>query len=113
MSDPRRGELWMVDLDPTLGHEQAGRRPALVISVNALNQSAADLVIAIPLTSRNRRIRSHVEVPAGEAGLKRKSFIKCEDIRSLSTQRLHRRLGVVSQETLAMVEDRMRILLGF
>ncbi len=109
---PRRGEVWIVDLDPTLGHEQAGRRPGLVISVDAFNQSAAELAVVLPLTSRDKGIRSHVPVAAGEAGLKVLSFAKCEDVRSLSTRRLARRLGSVSEATLRAAEQRLRILLG-
>jgi len=109
---PRRGEVWMVNFNPTVGHEQAGRRPALVISVNAFNQCAAQLAVVMPLTSQARGIRSHVEVPKGEAGLKVTSFIKSEDIRSVSTRRLSRRLGVVSGATLDAVEVRLRMLLG-
>ncbi len=107
-----RGEIWMVDFSPTVGHEQAGRRLALVISVDGLNQSPAELVIVLPLTSRAKDVRSHVQVRKGEAGVKMVSYIKCEDIRSVSTQRLGRRLGIVSNRTMDAVEDVVRILLG-
>ena len=109
---PRRGEVWIVDLDPTLGHEQAGRRPGLVISVDGFNQSAAELAIVLPVTSRKKSVRSHVPIQAREAGLKVESFIKCEDVRSISTRRLRRRLGSASASTLQAVEERLRILIG-
>jgi mRNA interferase MazF len=112
MAKPRRGELWTVNLDPTLAREETGSRPALVISVDELNQSAADLVIVLPVTTREKNIRSHVAVDRGEGGLRSRSFVKCEDIRSISIRRLRRRLGSVPPETLAAVEDRLRILLG-
>ncbi len=102
----------MVDFNPTVGHEQAGRRPALVISVNAFNQCAAQLAVVLPLTTRARGIRSHVEVASGEAGLETTSFIKSEDVRSVSTRRLSRRFGIVSRATLEAVESRLRMLLG-
>ena len=102
----------MVDLDPVRGHEQAGRRPALVISVDALNQSAAELAIVLPITSRRKNVRSHVPVEPPEAGLDRTSYVKCEDVRSVSTTRLDRRLGVVGSETLESVEDRLRLLMS-
>ncbi len=72
---PRRGEVWIVDLDPALGHEQAGRRPGLVISVDGFNQSAAELAIVVPVTSRKKSVRSHVPIQAREAGLKVASFV--------------------------------------
>ena len=114
MAKPRRGDLWMVNLSPTVGREQAGTRPALVISVDELNHSAADLVIALPITTREKKIRSHVavDVDAGEGGLRSRSFVKCEDVRSISRRRLEHRLGSVSPGIMAAVEDRLRILLG-
>ena len=112
MTKPRRGDLWTVNLSPTIGREQAGTRPALIISVDELNHSAADLVIALPVTTRERKIRSHVRVDEGEGGLHSQSFIKCEDVRSISVRRLVHRIGSVSAETLGAVEDRLRILLG-
>jgi len=112
MEQPRRGDLWMVNLSPTVGREQAGTRPALVISVDELNHSAADLVITLPITTRDKKIRSHVAVDAGEGGLRSRSFVKCEDIRSISRRRLEHRLGSVSPGIMAAVEDRLRILLG-
>ena len=112
MARASRGEVWMVNLSPAIGHEQAGQRPALIVSVDELNKSAAELVVVVPLTSREKRIRSHVEVDAGEAGLKIRSFIKCEDVRSIATRRLERRLGSVKRRTLEVVEDRLRFLLG-
>ena len=111
-TSPARGEVWMVDFDPTKGHEQAGRRPALVISVDAFNSGPAELVIVLPITSTSKGIRSHVEVNPPEAGLTVKSFIKCEDVRSVAKERLSRRRGSVSPQTMAAVEYRVRILLG-
>lgn len=102
----------MVSLDPTKGREQAGMRPALIISVDLFNDSAAELVVAVPITSKAKGIPLHVEVEPPEGGLTLKSFAKCEDIRSISTSRLIRRMGSVSPGILTFVEDRLRILLG-
>lgn len=106
-----RGEVWLVDLNPTRGHEQAGTRPALVVSADEFNHGPAGLVIVAPMTTRERGIPLHVSVDPSEGGLDRRSFIKCEDVRSVSEQRLVRRFGVVSPETLALVADRLRIVL--
>lgn len=106
-----RGEVWLVDLNPTRGHEQAGTRPALVVSADEFNHGPAGLVIVAPMTTRERGIPLHVSVDPPEVGLDRRSFIKCEDVRSVSEQRLVRRFGVVSPETLALVADRLRIVL--
>lgn len=108
----RRGDVWMLDLNPTRGHEQAGIRPVIVVSANELNQSPAGLVVVVPITSRHKGIRSHVRIDPPEAGLDLVSYAKCEDVRSVSTQRLVRRLGAVSESTLSQVEAILRIILG-
>jgi mRNA interferase MazF len=112
MTEPSRGDVWLVDLNPTRGREQAGSRPALVVSVDPFNQGAAELVIARPITSRSKDIPTHVQVSPPEGGLTLPSFIKREDIRSISKSRLVRRFGLVSTETMSKVEDRLAILLG-
>jgi len=108
---PARGDIWLVDLNPTRGHEQAGRRPALVVSTNAFNQGPAGLVVVLPLTTTERDIPLHVSVLPPEGNVRQPSYVKCEDIRSVSVQRLVERWGMVSGATLAIVEDRLRILL--
>ena len=112
MVDISRGEIWLLDLTPTLGREQAGTRPALVISHNIFNQSHAELVIVVPITSHDRRIRSHVRIEKGEGGLTVESFAKCEDVRSVSKSRFIKKYGRVSQETVKAVEQRLRFLMA-
>lgn len=109
---PKRGEIWSIDLNPVRGREQGGRRPALIVSVDAFNRSAADLVMVLPLTSREKNVRTHVPIDPLESGLTRPSWIKCEDLRSVSRQRLGRRIGSCAPPTLSNVEDRLRILLA-
>ena len=67
---PERGDIWLADLDPTRGREQAGRRPVLIVSVGAFNESKAGLVVVIPLTSTARGIPWHVAVVPPDGGLK-------------------------------------------
>jgi mRNA interferase MazF len=112
VAQPARGEVWLADLNPVKGHEQAGKRPCLVISVDLFNQGASGLIVVLPITSKEKRIPFHVELSPPEGGLKVRSFIKCEDVRSISVERLEKRWGTVSLETLAAVEDRLRILMG-
>ena len=111
MAGASRGEVWTVSLDPVRGHEQAGTRPALVISVDEFNQGPADLVVVLPITSQFKGIPFHVEVRPPEGGLNVRSFVKCEDIRSVSKERLVRKRGSITAQTLSDVEDRLRILL--
>ena len=112
MVQPARGEIWTVDLSPTVGREQSGMRPALVLSADAFNAGPAELVVVLPLTSKAKGIPFHVEIRPPEGGISDTSYIKCEDIRSISKERLRDRLGAVSVDTLSQVEDRLRILLN-
>jgi mRNA interferase MazF len=101
----------MTDLDPVRGHEQAGKRPGLVISADTFNAGPAGLAVVLPLTTRHQGVRSHVSIHAPEGGLRKSSFIQCEDIRSVALERLTRRLGAVSAETMEAVAYRVRVLL--
>lgn len=112
MADPARGEIWLADLDPTRGQEQAGRRPCLIVSVDLFNAGPADLVIVIPISSRAKGVPTHVPVMPPEGGLKTPSFIRCEDVRSIAKERLGLRWGAVSQHTMAAVDRVLRILLA-
>lgn len=112
MAEPSRGEIWVVDLNPIRGREQGGMRPGLVVSVDPFNHGPAGLVVLLPLTSRAKGIPFHVEINPPEGGVKTKSFIKCEDVRSVAKERLSEQWGKVSSTTLSAVEDRLRILLN-
>jgi mRNA interferase MazF len=109
---PSRGEIWFLNLDPSQGREQAGSRPALVISVDPFNHGPADLVVVLPVTSKAKGIPFHVAIEPPEGGVRQRSFIKCEDVRSVSRSRLRERWGSVAAHTLSAVEDRLRILMG-
>lgn len=109
---PRRGQVWLTDLSSTLGREQAGRRPALVLSVDEFNLGPADLVIVLPMTSRIRGIPSHVQVHPPEGGLRQTSVILCEAVRSISRSRLSEQWGSVGPRVMEQVEDCLRILMG-
>ena len=111
MLQPSRGEIWLVDLNPTRGHEQAGRRPGVIVSADLFNSGPAGLVVLVPLTTKEKGIPFHIEIRPPEGGLKQRSYIKCEDVRSVAKERLSQRLGILSRATLLEVEDRIRILL--
>jgi mRNA interferase MazF len=111
MADPRRGDVWLVDLNPTRGREQAGRRPALVLSADTFNAGPADLVVVLPMTTKAKGIPLHVEMRPPEGSVKATSYVKCEDVRSIAKERLVRRWGRASAATMRAVEDRVRILL--
>jgi mRNA interferase MazF len=108
----RRGEVWLADLEPTRGREQAGERPVLVVSTDSFNQGGAQLVIVVPFTTRRRGLGVHVEVRPPAGGLREVSFAMCEQVRSLAVDRLASSpLGSVPAPVLRAVEDRLRLLL--
>jgi mRNA interferase MazF len=111
MQEPSQSEVWLLDLSPARGHEQAGRRPGLVVSVDLFNQGPAGLVVVLPITSRSKRIPFHVKVEPPEGGLKETSFVKCEEVRCVSKDRLLKRWGTVTPVTMSAAKDRLRILL--
>ena len=108
---PRRGEVWQVDLSPVRGHEQSLQRPAAVVSADIFNEGPAGLVVVVPFTRTARDIPLHVAVVPPEGGLRSGSFAMVEQVRSISTERLGRRHGMLSPGTIAAIEDRLQILL--
>ncbi|MCL4550885.1 MAG: type II toxin-antitoxin system PemK/MazF family toxin [Bacteroidetes bacterium] len=110
--NPARGEIWMINLNPAKGREQAGIRPALIFSVNGFNESAADLIIVVPITSKMKEIPLHVRLEPHESGLRVESYVKCEDIRSISKSRLMEKVGSAPQNKMEEVEKKLKLLLG-
>ncbi len=107
---PRQGEIWKLDLSPTRGHEQAGERPALVLSVDKFNAGPAGLVIVAPLTSVDKSQPLHVRIDPPEGGVRQTSYAKSEDVRSVARERLLERWGSVERSTLRAVARRVRLL---
>jgi mRNA interferase MazF len=112
MADPLRGEVWLGDLGPTRGHEESGKRPLLIFSVDSFNTGPAGLVVVLPLTSRLRGVPAHILVNPPEGGLRRPSVVLCDAIRSVTKDCLIDRWGDVTPTTMAKVEDTVRLLLG-
>jgi len=110
--DVTRGDIWLIYLEPTKGKEQAGNRPALVVSDDRLNQSAAGLVIIVPLTSKNKGIDSHIPLDPEQDDIKAPSYVVCEQIRAISKERLKKKWGAVSAVKMAQVEESIKFLLG-
>jgi mRNA interferase MazF len=111
-TSPRRGDLYMTDPDPVVGHEQSGRRPYLVISINPMNRAPANLVIALPLTTTDWTNPLHVRIDPAESGLPRVSYAMPEMVRSLSVRRFQRRVGRVPTETLETAARHAGVLVG-
>ena len=109
----RRGEIWLVDFGEPIGREQSGRRPAVVVSADRLNESPAGVVIVVPCTTARRGLPSHVELDPESSGLDELSYAKCEDVTSVSDQRLIARLGAAPDDALVAIARALRFLLDF
>lgn len=107
-----RGDIWCVDLNPTVGHEQRGIRPVLVVSATRFNKINSGLVIIAPLTRIDRRIPFHIAIEPPEGGVRERSFVLCEATRSVSIHRFtDAHWGRIGHSTMSLVEDQLRILL--
>jgi mRNA interferase MazF len=101
----------LVDFGEPVGREQSGRRPAVVVSADPLNESRAGVVIVVPTTTAVRGVPSHVEIEPGGSGLDEVSYAKCEDVKSVAEQRLLGRLGVLDEEAIFQIARALRFLL--
>ena len=113
MQRPRQGDIWIVELDPVVGHEQAKRRPCVIVSSDAFNQNPSDLVVFVPLTSQYSRVSWNIDVGELSIGtLKAQSFALCNHVRTVSLKRFSKLpIGVVSSEALHSIQTLLRTVL--
>ncbi len=109
---PARGELYIADLDPHVGHEQGGRQPFLVLSIPQMNRAQLGLAIGLPVTTTLHGTKLHVRIEPGDTGLSRVSYAMPEMARSISTERFGRLLGRVPTETAETAAGHTAFLLG-
>ena len=96
-----QGDVYLVNLDPTLHTEIGKIRPGMVISINAMNHSSPRLIVA-PITSTTRKTYPfEVFIPRGTAGLDKDSKIMLDQLRSLDKKRLVKKIGGVDKKTLS------------
>ena len=112
-----RGEVRLVDLDPTRGSEASRRRPAVIVSNDRANAAAARLdrgvVTVVPVTSNTERVFPfQTLLPAAETGLKVDSKAQAEQIRSVAVERIGPVLGTVPARIMATLDDALRLHLG-
>lgn len=109
---PKRGEVYLVCLDPTIGSEINKTRPALIIS-NDINNQVSDTLTVIPITSSTEKIYPfEVFFPSDKSGLSKNSKAKCNQIRTIDKKRLIKSLGNISSEKLKEIENALLIHLG-
>jgi len=106
-----RGDIFWAHLDPTIGHEQSGRRPVLILSHEVFNQRSGT-VIAVALTSQQQKAGFPLTLELTTTDLAKKAWVKISQIRTLSTKRLGRRVGRVSLEEIEMVIEGLNEIVG-
>lgn len=106
-----RGEIVWADLNPVRGHEQAGLRPVLILSQDVFN-ARSGTVIAVALTSQPQRAGFPLTLELADPKLPKRSWVKISQIRTLSTERLRRRLGQARPEDVARVVDGLNEIIG-
>lgn len=106
-----RGDVFWAGLIPSLGSEQAGSRPVVVLSENVFNDRSGT-VIAVAVTSREPRAGFPLSLEITSAKLPKKSWVKISQIRTLAVQRLEKKLGHLSPEEVARILEGLNEILG-
>jgi mRNA interferase MazF len=106
-----RGDVRWADLNPVRGREQSGRRPVLILSHDVFNERSGT-VIALAMTSQEPRAGFPLTLESQAVGLSKRSWVKISQIRTLSVDRLGRRLARASEEELARVLDGLNEIIG-
>lgn len=106
-----RGDIHWADLNPVIGSEQGGLRPALVLSHNVFNERSGT-VIAVAITSKPQRAGYPLTMELGDTELPKKSWVKISQIRILSTKRIGKKIAKASDEELSLIIDGLNEIIG-
>jgi len=106
-----RGEIRWADLNPTIGREQSGERPVLILSQDVFNERSGT-VIAMALTSQEQRAGFPLTHEIQKSRLPKRSWVKISQIRTLSTERIGRKVGSVDPEELDHVIEGLNEIIG-
>jgi mRNA interferase MazF len=99
-----RGDIYWADLNPVIGSEQGGLRPVLILSHNVFNERSGT-VIAVALTSQPQRAGYPLTLELSSKKLPKKSWVKISQIRTLSVERIRKKISKVSDEELAIIVE--------
>lgn len=106
-----RGEVYDVDLGQPVGHEPGFRWPAVVVSVDILDNGPGGLVVVVPVSSAAYGLRSHIELEPGTSGLDHTSYARCDQLRVISVARLASRRGMTGPDQLRSIDQALRFVL--
>ncbi|MGD9901816.1 MAG: type II toxin-antitoxin system PemK/MazF family toxin [Desulfurella sp.] len=114
MKTPKRFEVWLVNWDPARGSEQEGLRPSLIIQIDSgnINQNYPNTIV-ITISTKGRDIPFHIKVSSSkENGLSSISYIKCEQILTISKERLVKKIGTLEERYKEKVEEALKLVLN-
>ena len=106
-----RGEIRWADLNPVKGHEHGGKRPVLILSQDVFNQRSGT-VIAMAITSQPQKAGFPLTLEINSLKLPKSSWVKISQIRTLSTERIGRKIGLISPEELSSVIEGFNEIVG-
>ena len=109
----KRGDVYWADLQPTVGSEQGGVRPVMILQNDRGNYFSSTVIIA-PMTVRTGKhnLPIHATVYAGEAGIERKSVVLLEQIRTLDKRRLREHMGRLDEAQMQRVDNAIAVSFG-
>lgn len=112
MINPKRGEIWLVEFDPSVGTEIQKTRPALIISNDIANDKSSKITV-VPLTSRIKPLSIVVIIEPDELNkLDKQSLIRVPDVCTFDKLRLRNKIGKLSSEKLKEVDKKLKLHLG-
>jgi len=106
-----RGDIYWADLNPVIGSEQGGLRPVLILSHNVFNERSGT-VIAVALTSQPQRAGYPLTLELSSEKLPKKSWVKISQIRTLSVERIRKKISKASDEELAIIVEGLNEIIG-
>ena len=106
-----RGEILWADLSPVKGHEQAGLRPVLILSPEIFNERSGT-VIAMALTRQPQRAGFPLSMEITSVSLTKPTWVKISQIRTLSVERLGKRMGRVSDDEMSQIVEGLNEIIG-
>ena len=106
-----RGDIVWADLNPVKGHEQAGKRPVLVISHDVFNEHSGT-VIALAITSQPQRAGFPLTLELAHAALPKRSWVKISQIRTLSVERLSEKICSIDPPDLEQIIEGLNEIVG-
>ena len=109
----KRGEIWWIDWSPGRGSEQQGIRPALIVQTDAANLNPKyPNTIVVAMSTKGKPVPFHIPVqPSSQNGLSKMSYIKTEQLLTISKERLIKRIGRLEREVMEQVEKAIKLVL--